>query len=357
MVEENSALAIIPGDCFQWRARVQFIDSFRTRAAAMNFAFEHGYNLIVERSEGSSQLFDVLQDPDRACTADLKLELLANEELLVEPEPTSWTLLLFWTAWDLAKRFGAALATLYVRQIAPRLRQATNRQTWAHLQRVFRLVWYRHVHWSIRHLSRRVGTDVSIYYAEIKRCCRHAASHYWWSGSAVDFRRWLHRHSQGNVFDLAKRLAAIMSSIYNREIAPRMQQAAVKIREADYKALSLRAARVSYSTGRDLTRSIAATSSRMYRQEVIPRLHHTANWLREAKYKGALRRGWTITLLTAIRLADRFANTIAALYVREVDPRLRRAAARYQQAEIEEAFRCSIGAVAPPQHSNSSQLG
>jgi hypothetical protein len=61
--------------------------------------------------------------------------------------------------------------------------------------------------------------------------------------------------------------------------------------------------------------------------------------------------------LTAIRLVDRFVAAVASFYVREVTPRLRHAAERYQQAEIEEALRRSIGAVATPSHSNSSQIG
>jgi hypothetical protein len=357
MVEENNAVAIIPGDCFRWRARVQFIESFQTRAAAMDFAFEHGCNLIVERNEGSSQLFDVLEDPDRACTADFNLELLANEEVLVEPASASWTLLMFWSLWNLVRQFGATMARVYISQVAPRLRQVTSRQQWASIQSTLRLAWYRYAHWNIRNLKQRVGATVSLYRAEITRQYRHAASRYWWSGLAVDFRRWLHRHSQGSGLDVARRLAAVVSSFYSREIAPRLRQAAIKIRQADYEAIFRGAARVSISTGRDLSRSFKAASSNLYRQEVVPRLRHTATWMRQADYKGAIRHAWSIILLTAIRLADRFAASVAALYVREVAPRLHRAAARYQQAEIEEAFRRSIGAVAPPQHSNSSQRG
>jgi hypothetical protein len=357
MAEENSAIAIIPGDSFRWRARVQFIDSFQTQAAALNFAFEHGHNLIVERNEGSSQLFDVLEDPDGACTADLKLELLENEEVLVEPENTNWTLLLFLTLWNLARRFGAIMARVYSRGVASRSSRAANRQQWGDFQRFLRLAWYRHAHWGIRNLDRQFGAAISLYRSEIAPYYRRAASRCWWSGCAVDFRRWLYRHSQGDIRDLAKRLAAVTASTYSHEIAPRLRHAAIRMRHADYKDEFRRAWSVSITTVSIRVPQFAAATARLYQHKVIPAFRHAAIGVRQADLEGAIRRAWSITLLTSIRLVDRFVATVASFYVREVTPRLRRAAARYQQAEIEEALRRSIGAVATPSHSNSSQLG
>jgi hypothetical protein len=357
MVEANSAIAIIPSDSFRWRARVQFVESFRTQAAALNFAFEHGHNLIVERNEGSSQLFDVLEDPDGACTADLKLELLANEEVLVEPENTNWTLLLFLTLWNFAKRLGATLARVYSQEVASRLGQAANRQRRGDIQRFLRLAWYRHAHWGIRNLNRQFGEAISLYRSEIAPHCRHAVSRYWWSDRAVGFRRWLHRHSQGDIRDLAKRLAAVTASTYSREIASRLRHAAISVRQADYKYALRRAWSTSITTVFIRAPQFAAATASLYQHKVIPALRHAAISVRQADLEGAIRRTWSITLLTAIRLVDRFVAAVATFYVREATPRLRRAAARYQQAEIEEALRRSIGAVATPSHSNSSQLG
>ena len=357
MVEENSAISIIPSDCFRWRARVQFVESFRTQAAALNFAFEHGHNLIVERNEGSSQLFDVLEDPDGACTADLRLELLTNEEVLVEPESTNWTFLLFLTLWNLARRFGATMARVYSREVASRVSQSANRQRWEDFQRFLRLAWYRHAHWGIRNLSRQFGAAISLYRSEIAPRCRHAVSRCWWSSRTVDFRRWLHRHSHGDFRDLVKRLAAVTASTYSHEIAPRLRQAAISMRQADYKDALRRAWSISIMTVSIRAPQLAAATASLYQHKVIPALRHAAISVRQADLQGTIRRAWSITILTAIRLVDRFVAAVASFYVREVTPRLRHAAERYQQAEIEEALRRSIGAVATPSHSNSSQIG
>jgi hypothetical protein len=356
MVEANSAIAIIPSDCFRWRARVQFIESFRTQAAALNYAFEHGHNLIVERNEGSSQLFDVIEDPDGACTADLKLELLTNEEVLVEPENPNWTLLLFLTLWNLAKRFGATMARVCSLEIASRVGQAATRQRWSDIQRFLRLAWYRHAHWGIRNLRRQFGAAISFYRSEIAPRCRHAASRCWWSGRAVDFRRWLHRHSQGDFRDLVKRLAAVTASTYSQEIAPRLRQAAIRMRQADYNEAVRRAWSTSIMTVSIRAPQLAAAIASLYQDKVFPALRHAAIKVRQADFEGAIRRAWSITILTAIRLVDHFFAAVAGFYVRELTPRMRRAAERYQQAEIEEGLRRSIGAVATPSHSNSSQL-
>lgn len=383
-MEAARPIAMIPSDCFRWAPRVQFIDSFRTREAALNCAFEQGYNLIVERSEGKSVLFDVLDDPEGACTSGLELELLQTEEVIVDPYSEGWFSLMVLSTWNLTRRIGAGLATLYVRHVVPRLRQAASRRNRETIARAVRHAWRKITrtsrvgvprpswHSSIpasckvrtfslytaRVYARRFAVRAAAFYhQEVVPFCRSAASRAWWSGPAITLRRRWHRYSQGNISDAARRLAAVVTSLYNREIAPRLRQASIQIRQADFKGTFRRALSVSLSTGRDLSRRFAATSSILYHQEVSPRLRHAAITIRQADYKAEFRRAWSIILLTAIRLVDQFVATIAGLYVRQVAPRLRRAAARYQQVEIEDTLRRSMVAVAPPQHSNSSQLG
>ena len=72
-MEASRAIAVIPSENFRWRARVQFQDSFRTRDQALNYAFEHGYNLIVEHEEGKGLQYDVLYDPDQVSTSGMNL--------------------------------------------------------------------------------------------------------------------------------------------------------------------------------------------------------------------------------------------------------------------------------------------
>lgn len=383
-MEATRPISMIPSDCFRWQPRVQFIDSFRTREAALNCAFEKGYNLIVERSEGKSVLFDVLDDPEGACTSGLELELLQTEEVIVDPYSEGWFSLMVLSTWNLTRRLGAALAALYVRYVVPRLRQAASRRTREAITREVRRAWRKMTRTSrpgvlkptwhspipasckvktvslstARVYARRFAVRAAAFYhQQVVPFCRSAASRAWWSGPAITVRRRWHRYSQGSVSDAASRLAAVVSSLYNREIAPRLRQAAIQIRQADYKGAFRRALSVSLSTGRDLSRRFAAASSNLYQQEVSPRLRHAAITTRQANYKAAFRRAWSFMLLATIRLVDRFVATVAGLYVRQVAPRLRRAAARYQQAEIEDALRRSMVPVAPPQHSNSSQLG
>lgn len=95
------------------------MESFPTLAAALNYAFQQDCNLIVEGNEGSVVQFEVMQDPDGACTAGLDLELFKTEDVLVEPAPGGWTPLMLRTLWDLTKRLAARAAALYVRQIVP----------------------------------------------------------------------------------------------------------------------------------------------------------------------------------------------------------------------------------------------
>lgn len=323
MVGTNGALAIIPSDSFHWRPRVQFIESFRTRASAIDYAFQYGYTLIVERNEGSFALFDVMLDPDGSCTADLNLELLKTEEVLVEPFTGGWTALTIRTVWEFFRRFAAAVRSLCVTEIVPRLRQAFSRRRRAAFERAIRLAWRRitrpssfGVHrpsWrsiisaAPLHARRISAGTAAFYLQEIVPFYRSTASRCWWSNPAVALRRGWHRNSQGSVSDITRRLAAEASVLYARDVMPRLRYALSRRCQAD--------------------------------------IHF------------ACRRTWSIAVLKTLRLAEQFATTVGAFHVRHVAPRLRQAAAHYQQADFEGTLRRSIGAVTPPQHSNFSQLG
>ena len=243
MRADNSAIVIIPSECFRWRARVRFMDSFPTRAAALNYAFQHGCNLIVESNEGGIPLCDVMQDPDGVCTADLDLELLKTEEVLVDPYSKGWTALMLSTLWHLAKRIAALVAILYAREVVP--------------------------------FSRRAAAVAGTYLREVAPLSRRAASRCWWSNSALAFRRGLHRHSHGTVSDLAKRFAAI-GSLHLREIARRISYAASRCRWSDVEGASRRAWGSSLSTGSRLARQFAAAVARTYHQEIAPFSRHLA---------------------------------------------------------------------------------
>lgn len=307
MTEATRPIAIIPGDCFRWQPRVQFIDSFQTREAALNCAFERGYNLIVERTEASTSLFDVLDDPERACTNGLELELLKTEEILVDPYTDGWISLTLSSMSHLTSRLGKGAAGLYVCYLAPRLRHATSRHGREALRQSLQHTWGSLRHYDVSGNSRRIaGRAAAFYRREIVPLCRRSASRGWWSDPAIALRRAWRRHSQGSVTDVAKRLAAEASVLYNHE--------------------------------------------------VTPRLRYTLSRCRQADIQGICRRAWRSSILTGVRLTDQVATTVARLYVREVAPRLRNAAARYQQADIEGTLLRRVVAVAPPPRSRVSHL-
>ncbi len=334
MVGTNGELAIIPGDSFQWRPRVRFIESFRTRSSAIDYAFQYGYNLIVERKEGSFALFDVMLDPDRSCTADLNLELLKTEEVLVEPYTGGWTALMLWSVWEFARRWAIAVRDLWVTGIVPLLRQAASRRRRAAFKFAIRDAWrtmtrpssvgvhspswrsFISVGGSIRgyslsvarlHARRMAARTAAFYRQEIVPFYRSTASRCWWSSPVVALRRGWHRNSQGSVSDIARRLAAEASVLYAREVMPRLRYVLSRRCQADINC--------------------------------------------------ACRLAWSIAVLKTLRLAEQFATAVGTFHVRHVAPRLRQAAAHYQQADFEGTLRRSIEAVTPPQHSNSSQLG
>jgi hypothetical protein len=298
---------MIPSDCFRWQPRVQFVDSFRTRRAALNYAFEHGYNLIIERSEENSGLFDVMDDPDGACTSGLDLELLKTEEVLVDPYTGGWMSLVVSSTWNLAKRLGSGTAGFYVRQIVPRLRHAASRRGMEELQNALRRSWSTLRQWdAIGRGWRFTSRGLALYQGVIVPSCRAAARRSWWSDPAIALRRGWHRHSRGSATDFAKRLGAEASLLYAHEAVPRLRSAISRCRKADI--------------------------------------------------QGTCRRAWSVMLLTAIRVTDRSAAAVARLCLQELAPRLRRAAARYQQADIEGTFRRSLVVVAPPPRSNAPQV-
>ena len=331
MAETNGELAIIPSDSFHWRPRVRFIESFRTRASAIDYAFQYGYNLIVERKEGSFALFDVMLDPDRSCTADLNLELLKTEEVLVEPYTGGWTALMLWSVWEFTRRWTIALRGLWVTKIVPFLRQAASRRRRAVTKLAMRDAWMRvtrgvqNPSWrsalisaggrirgyslsATRLQARRMAAGTAAFYRQqVVPFYRSTASRCWWSNPAVALRRGWHRNSQGSVSDITRRLGAEASVLYARDVMPRLRYALSRRCQADIHC--------------------------------------------------ACRRTWSIAVLKTLRLAEQFATAVGTFHVRHVAPRLRQAATQYQQADFEGTLRRSIVAVTPPQHSNFSQLG
>ncbi|HKT11429.1 MAG TPA: hypothetical protein VJW77_06335 [Terriglobia bacterium] len=307
MTEATRPIAIIPGDCFRWQPRVQFIDSFRTREAALTCAFEQGYNLIVERHEASKSLFDVLDDPEGACTSGLELELIKKEEILVDPYTEGWTSLMLSSMSHFTGRLGKSVSNLYSRHVAPGLRHAASRYARVELRESLRYICGSLRQYDISGNARRIALRAEAFYrCEIVPFCRSAASRSWWSDPAIALRRAWRRHSQGSASDVTKRLAAEASVIYTSEITPR--------------------------------------------------LRYTLSRCRQADIQGACRRAWRSLILKGIRLTDQVATVVASLYVREMAPRLRSAAARYQQTDIEGTFLCRVAAVAPSPRSRISRL-
>lgn len=200
MLAENNAITIIPSECFRWRARVQFMETFRTRQAALNFAFQNGCNLIVERNEGRSPIYDVLRDPDGACTSGLDLELLKTEDVLVEPPEPAWITLMLSGVWDFGRRLAALLASLYAREIVPLSRRVVA---------VARLCYFR----DIAPLSRRVAAAArTCYFREIVPfSCRTAAV-------ACTYLR--------EIAPLSRRAAATARVYYLQKIIPISRRAA-----------------------------------------------------------------------------------------------------------------------------------
>jgi hypothetical protein len=147
----------------------------------------------------------------------------------------------------------------------------------------------------------------AFYRQEIVPFYRSTAGRCWWSNPAVALRRGWHRNSQGSLPDIARRLAAEASVLYVSDVKPRLRYALSRRCQADIQC--------------------------------------------------ACRRAWRIAVLRTLRLAEQLATALGTFHVRHVAPRLRQAVAHYQQADFEGTLRRSIEAVAPPQHSKSSQLG
>lgn len=83
MPKANRAVAVIPSAYFRWRARVQYIKSFRKRAEALKYARQHGHNLVVESDEGNGPQFDVLQDFSLTGRVCVSFQLVGAENALI----------------------------------------------------------------------------------------------------------------------------------------------------------------------------------------------------------------------------------------------------------------------------------
>lgn len=244
MLENNtsiaeSAIAVIPGEYFRWRARVQFAESFQTRADAVSYAFQNGCNLIVERNGDDGPLFDVLQDPDRACTSGLNLELIETTDFLIEPEAEGWTSLMLSSMHDLSGRIATALTRFYKRQVAPSLRSAANRCRRANYPEAFRRSW---------NISRSTA-------------CK-----------------------------LAQRSATAAEILYLREVAPRLHHAAIWYRQTDFEGNFHRAWNLSCSTARGLAKRLAASARTLYVNEIVPLIRQASRRHLGSQRQGAFRR-------------------------------------------------------------------
>jgi hypothetical protein len=244
MLENNipiadSAIAVIPGEYFRWRARVQFVESFQTRADAVSYAFQYGCNLIVERSNDDGPLFDVLQDPDRSCTSGLNLELVETKDFLVEPEAAGWTILMFSSIYELSRRSAAALTRIYNRQVAQSVRYAANRCQRAHYPEALRRSW--------------------------------------------DF-------SRSMASKLAQRSAAAAENLYWREAAPRLHRTAIWYRQSDFEGRLCRAWNRSYSTARGLASQLAASARTLYITEIAPLIRQASSGRLGSPRQDAFRR-------------------------------------------------------------------
>lgn len=231
MLENNisvadSAIAVIPGEHFRWRARVRFVESFQTRADAVSYAFQYGCNLIVERNDDEGPLFDVLNDPDRACTSGLNLELIESTDFLIEPEAMGWTSLMLSSIYELSRRSAVALTRIYNRQVAPAVRSALNRYRRANYPEALRRSW---------NISRSVACN------------------------------------------LAQRSATTAETLYLREVAPRWHRAAIWYRQADFEGGFRRAWNLSGSMTRDLARQLAASARTFYGTEIAPLIRQASS--------------------------------------------------------------------------------
>lgn len=348
MVEQKSPIAVIPSECFRWRARVQFIESFRTRAAALDYASQHGHNLIVERQEKSNPLYDVLEDPDWACTTGLDLELLGTEEVLIDPGPSSWTMLLFSTIWDLSKRFAVLMILLYARVIVPLSRRAFAiariylRKSAPLLRRAAAITAV--YLWKIIPLTRRAAALTAVYLRkmipimrrataltiqyfqeEIIPGCRSFASRCWWSNGGLAFRRTWHRHSHGSALDLARRSAAV-GSLHAREISHHVGDVASRFQWSDVVPAIRLVWRVSLLAGRDSAGRFAAAVVALYQHELVPRFRDAAGRYEWSDVKGAFRYAWRISFSIGLDLSRLIAAAVAAIFLGMIVPFFRRTA-------------------------------
>jgi hypothetical protein len=339
MAGEGSPLSIIPSECFRWRPRVQFIDTFQTRKSAIDYAFDHGYNLIVERNEGSTPLFDVLLDPERSCTEGLNLELLQSEDVLVEGDTKSWTSLMLVTLWGLCERLAAAIAS---------------QNCWADMHRAFRGAWKRYIFWEVRNLRKRFGVAATFCYARITAQHRHVAGQPRWADEPTAWRRAWGRWSSA-VISFAKEFAAEAVILYKREVVPFIQRTA-RLCWWSNSAVAFRRwwHRHSQASTWDLPKLFTASFDNLYKRTVAPRLRQAVDRYRREGIGGPLHRAWSISVVTFSSLARRFTAAVAVFCNPDLAPFILQAAGSFRRAEIENAYRRSVEAVAAPHHSNSS---
>jgi hypothetical protein len=296
-MEGDRTIAVIPSEHFHWRARVQFQDSFRTRVEALNYAFEHGCNLIVECEEGKGLQYDVMLDPDGACTADLSLELVETKDFLAEPEAIniSWTRLMISTTVHLARRLATGVAPLYrsriapscrqaaaaasrwLRKMAPRVQYAARLCRWPDIERAVRRRWSMRPHWNAAHLARRFANfvaDLSLRKVVLFGC-----------RAAVSAGHYLRQ-----LVPICRR-AVFVTRAWLRRMAPRVRYAASRRGRLEIQnAVRLASSRHFHWGAVGFDRKVDAAVANVFNQEIAPLVRNVASRRWWSDIEGALRR-------------------------------------------------------------------
>lgn len=330
MLKPDNSVAIIPRENFSWRPRVQFKESFPTRAEALDFAFEHGFNLIVENHEGRKYHYDVLLDPDRVCISGLSMVSMEMEDVLVEPDSRGWSDLVLASAYNFGKRVASAAATTYMQEIIPVCHSLAPFARAAMLR-----------------ISPYIQRAAVMYRRDVSPQVRHATTKLWWSDTVLNFRRAWHRNSQGTAKDFAKRLPATAVTTYNRELVPACRKAAA------FAALQLRHAVPA-------SRRAAIQAADLYRQEIAPLIRHAAAVLsaQAEKMVPVSRRAAATAAIDDQEIASacRRTGTSTVVRFREIHEIRRRAAARSRWPESNGDSHHEVWAAVAAPHTHPSQL-
>ncbi|TAM82625.1 MAG: hypothetical protein EPN47_08185 [Acidobacteria bacterium] len=300
---------------------------------AIDYAFKHGYNLIVERNEDRTAIFDVLLDIDETCTEGISLELSQTEEVLIEPDMQGWTSLMFLALLGICKR------------------------CWTVICRSFRSIWNRHIYWGIRDLKKHRESAASFCFSLVAPRYRHVAGQRRWADVQFTFRQGL-SNSSSVVIGFARQFASALVVTYQQEIIPFIRRTASRCWWSNCAVAFRRwAHRHSRTPASDLSKRFAASIDSLYTNEIAPRLRQVIAQNQQESMRDGVHRVWRSSLLAFSSLARRFAAAAVVFYNPEVAPFILHAAGSFRRAEIGDAYLRSVEAVTKSRHSNTSQLG